>query len=239
MFPNQETDSTRFMYSDLRIDPDSGPVRDQVVSVLKRALFSGRFVPGQRLTERSLCEWTGASRPAVREGLRQLEAEGLIEITPNRGPSVVKLGPKECSEIFTVRAELESLLCRLAVPRVQPHHIVRLRQAASAYRNGVELERLQMIVSAKEAMYDVLFELADNRELRATLQGMIKRLGLIWSQIMFDRHQSAISADEIERITNCISIGDTDTAEQAMRAHLTAAAERVAAWHAGDKRARI
>jgi Transcriptional regulators len=70
---------------------DTRPVRQQVVDFLRDEILALRFTPGEKLVERRLCEMTGASRTALREGLRQLEAEGLIEIIPNRGPIVPKL----------------------------------------------------------------------------------------------------------------------------------------------------
>ena len=74
-----------------RIATVAAPVRSQVVEMLRAAITSGQFAPGQRLIEKDLCDLMGVSRPSVREALRQVESEGLIVTIANRGPTVSQL----------------------------------------------------------------------------------------------------------------------------------------------------
>src|SRR5690606_4359359 len=97
----------------MRVASVAAPVRRQVAKVLREAITSGRFAPGQRLIEKDLCELLGVSRPSVREALRELESEGLIEIIPNRGPLVKRLTAADAASVYQVRAALEALAARL------------------------------------------------------------------------------------------------------------------------------
>src|SRR5215207_9673836 len=63
-------------------------IRAIVEQKIRDAIMLGTFKPGQRLVERELCELIGVSRPSIREALRKLEADGLVNIIPNRGPVV-------------------------------------------------------------------------------------------------------------------------------------------------------
>ena len=82
--------------------------RDQAFDRLRDAIITGHFAPGARLIERELCEAMGVSRTSIREVLRRLEAEQLIEVEPRRGPIVARLTRKQVAEIYDVRALLEA-----------------------------------------------------------------------------------------------------------------------------------
>ena len=91
----------------------AAPLREQVVTWLRKSISEGRFEPGERLVERELCELTKVSRPLVREVLRQLEVEGLVVTVPQKGVIVVKITPAEAMQIYQVRGVLEGLAARL------------------------------------------------------------------------------------------------------------------------------
>src|SRR4051812_46822015 len=86
------------------------PLRQQVVEILRNAITECQFAPGGRLIERELCASLGVSRSTVREGLSRLEAEGLVRITPNKGPVVTMLSAEEGAHAYEIRAALEGLV---------------------------------------------------------------------------------------------------------------------------------
>ena len=88
-----------------RVEKIAAPLRQSVTESIRYAIAVGHFKGGDRLPERSLCEMTGVSRTLVREALRQLESEGLIEVVPNRGPIVARITIKQAEDIYQVRME--------------------------------------------------------------------------------------------------------------------------------------
>ena len=78
---------------------------------LREAILSGAFSPGQKLVEKDLWQSLGISRTVVREALQHLQAEGLINIIPYKGPVVATLTLQDANELYEVRASLESLAC--------------------------------------------------------------------------------------------------------------------------------
>jgi len=82
-------------------------VRAIVEQKIRDAIMIGTFKPGQRLVERELCELIGVSRPSIREALRRLEADGLINNVPNRGPAVNSISAEEARQLYAARALLE------------------------------------------------------------------------------------------------------------------------------------
>jgi len=88
-----------------------------VVDHIRAAIVQGQFAPGAPLHEVDLCNLLGVSRGTVREALRQLRDENLVEIVPQRGACVTTLSPRRAWEIYTLRAQLEPYAVRLAIER--------------------------------------------------------------------------------------------------------------------------
>src|ERR1043166_6682698 len=99
------------LQSTLRIE-DVPTVRSMVAQKLREAIMSGKLKPGQRLIVRELCEMTGVSRPSIREALRLLEADGLVNTVPHRGPVVSTISLEEAKQLYAARAVLEGFAGR-------------------------------------------------------------------------------------------------------------------------------
>lgn len=95
-------------------DQRRGATVDYVVSQIRSGILDGRYVAGQRLITRDLTEDLGISRGPIREALRRLAAEGMVELVPNRSPVVRHLTIKQVSNLFQIRETLEGLAARLA-----------------------------------------------------------------------------------------------------------------------------
>ncbi len=96
------------------------PLRQVVTDALRKAILGKALKPGERLVEEQLAADLGVSRNPVREALRVLEGEGLVEISPRRGASVTSVSEEEAQEIVEVRAAMEGLCARLAARRCTP-----------------------------------------------------------------------------------------------------------------------
>ncbi len=212
----------------------AAPVRQQVLDNLRRAIVEGRFGPADRLVERELCALTGASRSSVREALRQLEAEGLIETLPDRGPVVRTVSAPEAEDLYQVRALLEGLAGRLFATRATTDEIVELRESyedmAKAFRSKDAAKQLR----AKDRFYDVLTTGCRNTTLDALLHALHNRIALLRATTLAQPGRADRTLAEIERIVSAIEKRDGDAAEAACAAHV-AAAGTVALGVLGDK----
>lgn len=102
-----------------------GPVRadrtaDVVARRLAQAILSGEFTPGSRLREESLAKSFSVSRTPIREALILLSASGLVHLEPNRGAMVLQLTAEDVSEVYHLRAVLESESAAMAADRISP-----------------------------------------------------------------------------------------------------------------------
>src|ERR1700741_5067253 len=102
-------------------------LHDTVVDHLREFIVEGVLAPGTKLNERELCERLGISRPPLREALKVLAAEGLIEISQNRGATVSKMSEAEIWETFEVMSGLEAFSGELACQRITPAELAQIK----------------------------------------------------------------------------------------------------------------
>lgn len=202
------------------------PIREQVATILRDAIINCDFHPGEVLVERELCERTGTSRPSVREALRQLEAEGLVESRNGRGTMVRVLSPEEVENVYEIRAELEGLAARLFCERASTEGRGQLRQAfdglASATGGGVQNSRA--ILAAQRAFYEILFAGAENELLDKLVQGLQGRIAQLRASTLSVPGRAEESLAEFGKVVEAIGDGDATRAEFEATEHVRRAA---------------
>src|ERR1700733_13856438 len=118
---------------DMRVERPGRTLRELTLEKMRDAILEGRFKPGERLVERTLCDRLGVSRTVVREVLRHLEAEGLVENPPQQGPAVARPDPAKAAQIYEIRGLLEGEAARAYARISTPDGVARL--AACIDRN--------------------------------------------------------------------------------------------------------
>ncbi len=218
-------------FSSLRITQAPATLRHQTIEVLRSAIVEGRFKPGDRLIERPLCEMTGVSRTSIREALRQLEAEGLVKIVPNRGPIVAEVTEEEASQIYELRAALEGLAGRLFVERADEDTMAALDRAFTRLKASFEQgEPAAALSRATSDFYDVFLGGCGNDLIASTAKTLSARVVFLRSRSMAQPGRGARSIAEIERMVGAIIRRDAAVAqilceEHVRRAHSAALAE--------------
>ena len=151
-------------------------VHQQAAEKLRRAILSGLFKPGDRLTEASLCERLGVSRPLIREALRSLEAEKLITIVPNRGPIVPIISWQDAQEIYQVRAVLEGEAAASFAKRATPADIKTMREALKRFNTADKTGNVFGRLNTTSQFYEVILSGCGNRVIQDILQGLVARI---------------------------------------------------------------
>lgn len=95
---------------------------------LKKAIFSGQLKPGVRLIESSLATQFGVSSIPLREAIKKLEAEGLVEVIPYKGARVVQASPSDIEDAYAIVGVLEGYAAKLATPLLEPTHIDKMKK---------------------------------------------------------------------------------------------------------------
>jgi len=214
--------------------PAHGATVAFIVERLRDDILAGRLEPGLRLVECDLTVRFAVSRGPVREALRRLAAEGLIEHWPHRGAVVRRLGEREIRELFAIRIEMEALAARLAAVAESSEQRASFLASikpiyADAARNACEY------LKENAAFHDAVTALADNLELRQLAARL--QLPLIMAQVgdVLTPVVLAASVREHRAIAKAILERNPETASARMRAHLERAAAVALAGRAAAK----
>jgi DNA-binding GntR family transcriptional regulator len=195
-------------------------VQQHAVEKLRAAILSGFFKPGDRLIEMELCARLGISRPSIREALRSLESEGLIEIIPNRGPQVPVLTWHQAEEIYRVRALLEGEAAALCAKRARPEQIEGMRQALADFEHAVRNEDSVRRLSATAEFYRIMQEAAGNNLIDELLRRLLARINMLRAQSMSRAGRAKFSFKEMRAMFQAISKGDSRAARKAAETHV-------------------
>lgn len=206
---------------DLTISPQT--VQSQVVSKLRDAILSGHFQPGERLVESALCEMANVSRSSIREALRRLEAEKLIVIVPNKGPSVAKITWEEAEDIYQVRALLEGGAAYLFATRVTDEDIKKMRAALRNFERAVKENDAVARLHTTTEFYAVMLGGCGNRVIREVIEGLLARINLLRFHSMSQSGRSRFSSRELRRILQAFEKKDPEAARLATVEHIKAA----------------
>jgi DNA-binding GntR family transcriptional regulator len=145
---------------------------DQVKDRLLQAILAGRYPPGARIVETRVARELGTSQAPVREALRDLEALGVVETTAFRGARVRRPSADELLEGFAIRAALESLGARIAIPRLTDEDLRVLASYVEEMRRAAEDGDFHAEATADAAFHGRIIELSGN----GTLQRVWKTL---------------------------------------------------------------
>lgn len=209
--------------SQLRVMPVT--VTGQTVSKLRDAILSGMFKPGERLLEQNLCDWMGVSRTSVREALRRLEAERLITITPNRGPSVTEITRAQMESIYKVRALLEGEAVALFAENATPAQLAEMKLALADFDRAVSMNEPLNRLAATERFYTVILAGCGNPIIAEIIQGLVARINFLRARSMSLEGRSRQSTVEMWRIFDAIEKRKPAAARQAAIDHVNAAYE--------------
>jgi DNA-binding GntR family transcriptional regulator len=209
----------------MQVQTVAAPVRQQVFDAIREAIVTAQFRPGQRLVEKDLCEMLGVSRPSVREALRQLESEGLIQTIPNRGPVVAKLSRSEAISIYQVRGALEALAARLFVENAGKKSLQDLEAAFGDLKKAVEAGDVQQALAIKDRFYAVLFEGAGNSIITGILRTMNARITFMRRVSLSSPQRWPAMLKEMRAVLTAIKAGDGEAAHAASLLHVQKAAE--------------
>ena len=201
---------------------------EQVAEHLRRRIFAHEMPPGGWIDEQTLAGEFGISRTPLREALKVLAAEGLVELRPRRGCYVVELSENDLDEIFTVVAVLEAQAAASAAQRASDADIARLEGVHAELAAHAAANDVDGFFAANQRFHLAVQEIAANRYLRNTIAEARKLVKLTRRDSLRVGGRIAQSLAEHETILAAIRARDPQRASAAMQAHLLSGRAAVA-----------
>lgn len=202
------------------------PLRDIIGERIRNSIYDGTLPPGTRLVERDLAESYSVSRLPVREALRILHNEGLVEHVPTRGMVVRTLDQRQVSELYDIREALEVLAARQATERIAQGAENPLTATMRTACDAVNAGDVPTAHAANSSLHHEIIALSGNVLLAETLEPIVGRVD--WLRRKIDDFN--LTHAEHEALVEAISSGDPDRAAAAARDHVRASRERTLKW---------
>lgn len=162
---------------------DYKPLRDVIFNTIREAIIIGELKPGERLMEVQLAEKMGVSRTPVREAIRKLELEGLVEMIPRKGAHVAEVSVKDIMDVLEVRASLDGLATALAATRITADEVKDLKHVYSQFVNYVEKENVNGSIKKDVEFHDIIYKASRNEKLisiSSNLREQVQRFRVIY-----------------------------------------------------------
>ncbi|MFM0519802.1 MULTISPECIES: GntR family transcriptional regulator [Caballeronia] len=204
-------------------------LHDTVVDHLRGFIVEGLLAPGVKLNERKLCETLGISRTPLREALKVLAAEGLIEISPNRGASVSQMSEFEIREMFELMSGLEAFSGELACERITPLEIAEIKALHYAMLACRAQNDLSGYYSRNQAIHDKINEAARNTALRQTYVSINRRLMALRFRSNFQTPKWDSAIHDHEEMIEALETRDGRRMGEILRKHLLSKRDAVLA----------
>lgn len=196
------------------------PLREQIVRALLDELRSGRFQPGERLTENGLAERLNVSRTPVREALNQLVEQGLIESRPRGGYLVPSPSIDEVRDIIAVRRMIEPPALRLIARHATPFDIRPIDEALAMEEKHLESADAHEFTSANENFRTSLFGGLQNKTLRAVIEQFSGHLNFIRATTLHDVALRKVIVALQRQVRDAVAENDEDLAETRWQGYL-------------------
>jgi GntR family transcriptional regulator, trigonelline degradation regulator len=204
----------------LLIDRSGKTLRQLTLEKLREAILNMTFQPGDRLVERTLCDRLGVSRSVVREALRHLEAEGLVENIPGQGPAVAAPDSEKIKQIYELRAMLEALAARHCAARAAAADLALLHSALVEIKVGYDLQSPSAVLAATTRFYEAMFRAAGREVAWDMLISLNGRISHLRARTIATTGRNQDGVAEMQAILNAIEARDPDAAAAASANHI-------------------
>ena len=196
------------------------PLHVQVAERLRVLIDSGKLAPGTRLNEIELCNTMGVSRTPLREAIRSLATEGLIELQPNRGAIVSIVSQEDVTEILPIMASLEGLGGRLAAMHMDQSKIAQVRkihdQMISHYKNN----EVAKYFETNRLIHELITEGSGNQTLVDTINSLSAKVRRARFTAQMTKESWAKAVSEHEEMIAALEAQDPDRLEAILVQHV-------------------
>lgn len=196
------------------------PLREVVFESLREAIIQGALKPGERLMELQLAEELGVSRTPVREAIRKLELEGFVVMIPRKGAYVAGITYKDVTEVFEVRAALESLAAGLAAERITEEELDQLERSVVHIGEVVENDNIHAMVQYDTEFHEIIYRASRNKRLKAIVLNLHEQIQRFRLTTLSQPGRTRLALEEHKKIVDAISERNVELASALAGEHI-------------------
>lgn len=195
-------------------------LHESLVAPLREMILQGELRPGEKVPEEQLCERFGVSRTPIREALKVLAAEGVLQILPHRGAIVARITEEQIEELFPIMASLERLAGLLACARASDDDIARVRALHDAMMGHFEKDEEAEYLRHNRLIHEAFFAIAGNATLSAYYQQILTRIHACRFVVRKSRYHWAAAVEEHKAMIEALEARDAPRLGALMERHV-------------------
>ena len=205
---------------------NNAPLYNSLLGKLQKDILTGKLKPGQKLTEQSLCKTYGVSRTPVREALRQLETDGLVENILNRGAFVIGMTDQDYEDMFELRKAYEIQAVKWAIERITEEEMDKLEETFEFMEFYTLRNDIEKMLTINSGFHQVIYEASHNRMLQKLLSSYQSYLKYKGMESVYDDNYLSTVLEEHRAIFKAFKDKDVKAGALAMEIHINRAKER-------------
>lgn len=203
--------------------------KDQVIDYVYQCILDGRHLPGDQIKEALLAGELGISRAPVREALKELTVNGIIDYRPQVGSFIAFLPPQQIRDVYTTRGVLEGYAIMATREQFSTGDIDTLHSLVARMRHEAELGNRKMVVEVGDDFHSLLISRNRNRQLAEYMDRLRLKLHVLFCRYWSDLYSPAEIGDRHLRIVTSLLSGDPAAIEGTVRRHYSESGDRIAA----------
>lgn len=202
-------------------------LRRQVFDKIRSDILNGKYKRGEELVESSIGKELGISRTPVREAIRQLELEGLVQLVPNKGAFVTGISEKDVRDIYLIRARLEGLAARMAAKNITPELLDAMEETVVLSEYHAKKEHYEQVCEMDSKFHKLLYKASGSRILEHTLTDFHQYVQRVRMASIMKKRRMEKSNDEHDAILTAIREHDEEKAELVATRHISNTVENL------------
>ena len=202
-------------------------LRGQVFDKIRSDILNGKYKRGEELVESSIGKELGISRTPVREAIRQLELEGLVQLVPNKGAFVTGISEKDVRDIYLIRARLEGLAARMAAKNITPELLDAMEETVVLSEYHAKKEHYEQVCEMDSKFHKLLYKASGSRILEHTLTDFHQYVQRVRMASIMKKRRMEKSNDEHDAILTAIREHDEEKAELVATRHISNTVENL------------
>ena len=203
-------------------------VASAAAEAIRAAILDGEFGPGERLKEKEIARQLGISSTPVREALQALDAEGLVELVPNRGASVRTYDEATLEELYRLRALLEGYAAREAASRITEEQILELEASNERFATLRAGDDVRSLVKENFVFHSLVLDAAGSEKLAELVQKVLHVPLVYRVYVWYSPDQKLVSEHYHRQLVHVLRERDAPRAEAVMREHVLEARDVLA-----------
>lgn len=214
------------LYKYTELENNNAPLSESLLGKLQRDILTGEFKPGKKLTEQELCSRYMVSRTPVREALKQLETDGLVENILNRGAFVVGMSDQDYEDMFELRKIYEIQAVKWAIARISEEEMEKLEETFEFMEFYTLRNDIDKMLTINTGFHQVIYEASHNRQLKKMLSSYQTFVKYKNAESVYDDDYLQSVLEEHRAIFKAFVDKDVKAGAQAMERHMNKTKER-------------